>query len=382
MKHSQLSLSARALRRLTTVLTAIALLVTAAPTAEAQGPLYSEDAAANQPEAFDGRIYGIDSHGSTVVVGGTFTTIGDSSGAPFTQRSLFKFDVNTGLIDRSFLPQFDAQVESVAISADGQSVYVGGNFIRIDGTVRRRIAKLSMTDGSLVTDFRANANSLISDIALDGDKLFVGGRVTRINGESVNRLAAVDTTTGELLPDFSVPVLGTRNPLADPYVQEMDLSANGRWLVIGGNFTTVDGQPREQLAVIRVRSTSASLHSWFSSSFDELCGRVRSTVIRGISIDPANDYFVVNTTGYHHGVEKLCDTAARFELPPGAVGSDVEPTWATYTGGDTHWAVGVTEGAVMSAATSGGKTIRTRHRMATTTAPAQLRARASQRSIP
>jgi hypothetical protein len=315
--------------------------------AEAQDNVAEEAPLTNQPRVLNGRIYGIDSRGSTIVVGGTFTEIKDSANASISRPYIFKFNTDTGRVDMNFLPDINNEVDAVQISDDGQHVYVGGAFSGVNGITRRRVVKLDLSDGSVVTEFKANANTRVLDLRLDNDKLFVAGKFSTINGESASRLAAVDLVTGDLLPQFSVDVTGTRNPAFPGFVQEMDLSPDGQWIVISGSFTAVGGQERHQLAVVRVNSNSAVLSPWFTDSYEPICGRVRAGYIRDVAIDPSSSYFIVNTTAFHRGVDLLCDTATRWNLPSiGPVGGDLEPVWATYTGGDTHWAAGVTDAAV------------------------------------
>ena len=54
----------------------------------------------------------------------------------------------------------------------------------------------------------------------------------------------------------------------------------------------------------------------------------------------------MNTTGAHLGTDVMCDTAARWELPPTLTGTGLQPTWRNFTGGDTHWAAHITDAAV------------------------------------
>ncbi len=54
---------------------------------------------------------------------------------------------------------------------------------------------------------------------------------------------------------------------------------------------------------------------------------------------------MVNTTGAYIAYDRMCDSSARWELPP-AGGRGAQPTWVTHSGGDTYWAVEITESAV------------------------------------
>ncbi len=328
------------------ILVALAVSITAASAAQnvvvEEGPIW------NEPRIMDGRVYAIDSFGDSVVVGGTFTSIRNapSESVDIAQSFLFKFDVSTGQIDTAFAPQIDAEVEGVAISSDGASVYVGGDFVTVNGETRQRLVKLSMVDGSIDPTFVANANNEVKDIALTSDSLIVGGRFRSINGTTRERLAAVDLTTGAVLASFDLPITDSRYEFAE-YVQELDASDDENWLVVGGNFQTIDGQSREQIAVIDISGASAAVADWKTDRFVPDCVEVYlDTYIRGIDIAPDSTFFVVNTTGAYGSVGELCDTSTRWELPPTLTGTGLEPTWTNYTGGDTHWAAHITDAAV------------------------------------
>ena len=131
-----------------------------------------------------------------------------------------------------------------------------------------------------------------------------------------------------------------------PYVQELDVSADGRWLVIGGNFQRVGSAERHQVAVINLSGTSPWVASWSTGRYRGDCAKsYDDTYIRGIDISPDGSFFVVNTTGAYVAYDRMCDSSARWELPPGR-GRGAQPTWVTHTGGDTYWAVEITESAV------------------------------------
>lgn len=299
------------------------------------------------PRVIDGRIYAIADQGSDVVVGGTFTTIRNSKGGSpnLTQAKLFKFNTTTGLIDTSFNPVIDGNVEAVTYTADGQGILIAGTFTTVDGQKAVRIAKLHL-DGTLDTSFNATAGTTVKDFALVGDRLILGGEFGRINGNLVRGLAAIDPDTGAYDASFNLPIADSRDAYA-PYVQELDVSADGRWLVIGGNFGRVGGAVRHQVAVIDLAGASPTVANWATDRYVGQCASVyNDTYIRGLDISPDSSFFVVDTTGAFRGNTTLCDTAARWELPPTATGGSLQPTWVNHTGGDTLWAVEVTESAV------------------------------------
>ena len=88
-------------------------------------------------------IFDIEVSGTSVFVLGTFTSVRDSSNnpaapdtAPIGQRWLVKYDMETGLLDRGFDPQFDDELHDMALSPDGTTLYVVGEFDVVDGLVR------------------------------------------------------------------------------------------------------------------------------------------------------------------------------------------------------------------------------------------------------
>ncbi|MBA3286527.1 MAG: hypothetical protein H0U21_00695 [Acidimicrobiia bacterium] len=305
---------------------------------------------ANQPRVMDGRIYSLDTRGNSVVVGGTFTRIrpGASGSAEINQARLFKFDVSTGQIDLTFRPTINGEVEGVRYSPDGTSLFVAGSFTSINGTTRNRVAKLNAVTGAVDPTFNPNVNNTVKDLDLSNGRVVIGGKFRFVGNQTRERLAMLDPTTGAALASFDLAITDSRYEYG-PYVQELEVSDDGRWLVVGGNFITVGGQTREQIAVIDLSGATATVANWATDRYRPDCASVyRDTYIRGIDISPDNTYFAVNTTGAFFGNQSMCDTAARWELPPALTGSQLQPTWTAHTGGDTHWAVHITDAAVIA----------------------------------
>ena len=270
-----------------------------------------------QPRVMDGRVYSITSDGPDVIVGGTFTKVrvGSSSQPVWVQPKLFRFNSDTGEIDTTFTPVINGNVEAVTYTADKQSLIIAGAFTTINGQPAQRIAKLNL-DGSLDTSFNASAGSTVKDFALLGDRLILGGEFGKINTKSVRGLAAIDPDTGAIDLTFDLPISESRDQYA-PYVQELDVSADGKWLVIGGNFKRVGNATRHQVAVIDLTGTSPTVAPWATDRYEMQCsGSYPDTYIRGVDISPDGKYFVVNTTGAYFAYDTMCDSTARWELPP------------------------------------------------------------------
>ena len=122
---------------------------------------------------------------------------------------------------------------------------------------------------------------------------------------------------------------------------------NGATLVAVGNFTTVAGQAREQMAMLTLAGQTATLSSWSTQRFVMQCASKFDTYIRDIDIDPTGTYVAVGTTGAFFGgvgSNTLCDSVSRWEL--GRTGASQQPTWVDYEGGDTNWSVTATGTAI------------------------------------
>jgi Malectin domain/Domain of unknown function (DUF5122) beta-propeller len=305
----------------------------------------SADPADWTPWVNNGRVYALVKMGNTMYVGGTFTQVQAPNGSTFVRRYLFAFDLTTGAISKTFKPTLDGDVN--ALATDGSSLFVGGAFTTVNGNTRRGLVALD-TDGSTVAGFGASitSGSEVDDLAVANGAVYVAGAFTQVSGTAHSGLAAVDADTGAVLPGVSVNFTGLHNNGVS-HVAKIDVSPDGSTLVAGGNFTTVGGQAREQVAMLDLTPTTATLSSWSTQRFVMQCSGRFDTYVRDLDIDPTGTYVVIGTTGAFNGgyyANTLCDTVTRWEL--GRTGSGQQPTWADYAGGDTTWSVTATGAAV------------------------------------
>lgn len=141
-------------------------------------------------------------------------------------------------------PRIDGRVfEAISDGAGGW--FIGGDFTQVGVSPRTNLAHI-LADGT-VSSWNPSATGVsfaaVNALVLDGSTLFVGGRFSSIGGQPRQNLAALDTATG-LATSWSADVLGTTSA----YVSEILL--NGPTLYAGGSFSSVGGQPRSGLAAV------------------------------------------------------------------------------------------------------------------------------------
>lgn len=334
-------------RRFLVVSCALATIPVATPApVRATGPvghtsLVPEIPRTDTPRVTSGAIEDIVQWGNRIVLAGSFTALSDANGTVFNQRYIAAYDIGTGLLDRSFRPTFDRPIAAMAVSADGQDLFVVGQFNTVNGVTRRKVAKLNW-DGSLDTTFRANANARASAVAVaqDGSAVYVGGFFSRIRSVPRGCLARLNPTTGAVDADFDLPVTEGLGPDATLKVQSLLLTPDDDTLVVIHTGARVDGELREGIALID--TVSKQLLPWQTDLYTENLPRVGGVLrITEGDIAPDGSYFVV-VSGSGGDRPPINDTAIAW---PVAGGPGVEPLWVSRHF-DSLFSVAVTEYAV------------------------------------
>ncbi len=311
------------------------------------------------PHAMNGSVNAITQVGNEIIAAGTFTSVSPSgtfgnTSDDVARNRIFAFNATTGAIDMSFNPNLGGPVNS--LDTDGTYIYAAGSFSSAGGSTSvKRLVKLTAS-GSVVSQFKAVPNSYVNDVVVRGSRVYIGGAFTSVkNGTTVSTrdaFAALDSTTGAVLSGYDVPFLGVYDPNnnggGSTNIKRFDVSPDGTRLAAIGNFSTVGGQTRSQIALLDVGGATASLDPWFTDRFDRAhnsCAGVFDTFTRDIDFSPDGSYFVVSATGAFAGGAgsgTMCDSVTRWET--NSTGDD--PTWQDYTGGDTTYGVAITGGAV------------------------------------
>lgn len=305
------------------------------------------------PWVLDGEVTKIVQVGNTMIAGGLFTQVADPmNGTQYARQNLFAFDATTGLVSQTFNPTVNGQVQQLMPGPTPNTVYVAGEFTKINSKGPNHIQLLDVTTGLAVTSFKApSTNGAIQTMdLLPGNRLFIGGSFTKMAGVARGQLATLNATTGAFDPFMDITVSGRHNNTGSGAkspvgARESGVTPAGDRLVVVGNFRVAGGLGRNQIVVLDLTGPSAAVSTgWNTTRYIPLCAKgAFDGYMRDVEMSPDGSFFVVSTTGGPFS-GTLCDTAARFETY--AVGTTLEPTWISHSGGDTLVGVEITESAV------------------------------------
>lgn len=220
-------------------------------------------AMSGQPSAMgqtNGPVWAVEAAKGRIYAGGDFTSTRPAGAAAGTgetgQAYLAAFDGATGAPIPDFAPRLTndwtngpGSVYASAVSPDGATLYVGGDFNRIDGVRAEHVAAFDAATGAFKGQVGWNGvNNDVRAMAVspDGKTLYVGGSFSKANWDARSYLAAFDVASGRLTswsPQISVPV--QNQPLG---ITSLAVSTDGSTVFVGGTFTKVNGQSMQGFA--------------------------------------------------------------------------------------------------------------------------------------
>ena len=170
--------------------------------------------------------------GGRLFFGGEFTSVNVTK-----RQYLARLNATTGELDPTFLPTLDGPVNTLDVSEDGSTLYIGGRFTLVNGVARRLAAALWLPAGN-VTSFDPNVEGY-EVLAIDqrGTKVFIGGQFNRIGGVPLANVARVEAQNGDVNLVFA--------PNPNAAVRDVDATPDGG-AILGGDFT--------RLGVVNMRS--------------------------------------------------------------------------------------------------------------------------------
>jgi hypothetical protein len=148
-----------------------------------------------------------------------------------------------------------------AMTQSGGRIYVGGKFRSLrrcppgatcaGGTIATNVGALDATTGDGIKTFKVTVGgdgATVYALAVANGKLYIVGQFTSVNGEPRMNLAAVDATTGALDPTFA-PQVGD----STDYVRGM--LSHGGLVYVAGKFGTINGAVRQHLAAFNANGS-------------------------------------------------------------------------------------------------------------------------------
>ena len=296
--------------------------------------------------------------GSLMYAVGSFTQIAQG-GTVYTRNNVFSFNASTGAMT-SWAPNItpgnvgltgSGAVNSIALSADCSTAYLGGVFVAVNGTKVSNIAAVSTTTGALVTTFGHSAAGQVATVVRSGSHLLVGGYFSGVNGSTKPYMVSLNPSNGQddgyvnlnISGNYNYTDQSGRSVTANPTrVWNTALSPDGTKILVMGDFTSVAGQQRQQIFMLDLGATSATLDAWYSPEFNQYCDVVEPFYLQDASWSPDMSKIYTASTGYkpasgagyqtNQPRAGLCDAAAAF--PSTSVGTNAH-LWVNYTGCDS-----------------------------------------------
>jgi hypothetical protein len=364
---------------ITSVMTAVAgLLAFSVPAAQAQGVggeqppagVVSATPVKGTPElnpsdnSPDQQVRQIVQCGNMMYAVGSFWDIEQGSNT-YTRNNVLSFSATAPYTLSSWAPDVvgtygdssDASDELNTIAfANGNcaDAYIGGNFTSVNGTTVKDIAEISTTTGNVVTTFTSNASGPVQTILGVGNHLLVGGNFKNINGDTTDPyMVSLNPTTGKsdgflhlnISGNYDFPGAGSNST----HVFNQQLSHGGTLELVEGDFTSVGGLPRQQIFMLNVGGSTATVTGWTSPEWDGSnpaypyeCNYNETFYIQAAAWSPDDSTVYIGTTGYKPNGSPagetprtgLCDAAAAFP----ATQTSVLHEWVNYTGCDSLYA--------------------------------------------
>ena len=263
--------------------------------------------------------------GSRLFAAGEFTQARPAGSAPGTGErrrwNLVSVNLATGALN-AFAPQINGPVRALAVSTDGATLFVGGNFTKVGPYTRNRFAAFRISTGELLTK-NPSFNATVTALAVSSSTVYVGGYFTTVNGVTRSRLAAVRASSGALT---------SWAPKADSTVRALTLTGDKTKVIAGGHFNFVNGLTGRGL--VALDASTGARRTW------RINGVVKDYGPDSAILSLAADASTVYGTGYAFG-------AGNFEGVFAADDTAGDVRWLQDCHGDTY-DVAQTAGAIYS----------------------------------
>ena len=312
--------------------------------------------------------------GNLMYAVGRFTQI-TSHGSTITRNNIFSFNAASPFNVTAWNPNVNGEVNSIAFNGtDCSNAYIGGQFTSVNGTAASNIAKINTSTGAVTPGFTASASNIVDTLVVtQNNHLLVGGHFGTMNGSTTHKyFVSLNPGTGADDGFLNLKISGQYhycnstgkcNVVFPTQIYNQQLSHLGTLDLVEGVFTTVGGQPRQQIFMLNLATNPATVTGWTSPEFDGSkgnapsgyryqCWWTESFYIRAAAWSPDDSTVYLAATGKEPwnqpaGNQRvgLCDATTAFP----ATQASVLHTWIDYTGCDSLYTVAADDSAVYAA---------------------------------
>ena len=267
------------------------------------GQLVQEVAAAGTPHVLNGEVYSVVQVGTTMVLGGTFTSArNDNSQTSLPRNRLLAFNANTGQISTTFLPNPNGTVRVVIPAGDGETVYVGGSFTSIGGVARDSLARVRISDGAVVTDVQRREHHRHGARPAAERRPALARRglhPRRRPGPGRHHDGEPDDGRH---PDLHGPAdRGQPRRRRHAAVSRSTSRPTATAWSRSATSTRVGGVQRHQFLMLDISGATAQVANFRTTFFHSACSASFDTYMRDVDFSPDGSFFVVTTTGAYGG---------------------------------------------------------------------------------
>jgi hypothetical protein len=262
----------------------VALVVATAGLVSIAQPAYALSSMPDSTWGAKSKVYALAQSGNVMFVGGSFTKALGPSGQIVPAANLMAVDITTGAYISTFTPSIaytqttaKVEVDALAVSSDGSTLFIGGSFDTVDGVLRQNFAAVDTATGTQVSPiFTASPNSKVSALLAGPNLVYLGGTFLKVNGVNRTHLAAVSMSDGSLSDTWAPSATAGTDPCPTQFpsgtncgptsnggtghVHSLAFAPDGASLYVGGNFYYINGVPRNALA--KVSASDGSLVNW------------------------------------------------------------------------------------------------------------------------
>lgn len=303
--------------------------------------------------------------GDAMYAVGKFTSIKQAKpvASILPRNNAFSFSSTTGQVS-GFNPEVNGTVNSIALSPDCSTAYLGGVFTSIGGVAVKNLAAVNTTTGAVVPTFAHSASGQVNALLVSGSHLLVGS-YGKVNGSKHKYMSSHSLVTGKDDGYVDLGISGNyvytqqdgrKSGANATRVYNFSLSPDQTRLLAMGVFTSVGGQARRQIVMLDLGDSSVSVDPWYSSEFNQNCFFAEAFWLQDASwsVDgstvytastgykPATNFDIASgvTSGFNTWEPRggLCDAAAAFSTSLTADIPAPNHLWVNYAGCDSLYA--------------------------------------------